>query len=270
MNPLFFPTLLLAVIFFMAGWALCRRGQPRTVAWVGLFAGIPAFLFAVHYAKVLGETRWFYTFRSWPLTELSAAGVGLFFGWLEYRRQQTPRLKKAVGRFLVPFLMSLCVAVPYLKQMFLRPDWNAFQDRWSEGVCLQSSEASCGPAAAATLLRHFGREATERELAVESFSTRRGTENWYLVRALRKRGLDLQYAVVAPGVENTLFPSIAGVRLNEAGGAGHFITVLARHAEKFVIGDPLVGREELSPAELNERYAFTGFYLIKHPADGPT
>ncbi len=270
MNPLFFPTLLLAVLFFMAGLTLCRRGKSRTVAWVGVLVGMPAFLFAAHYAKVLGEARWFYTFRSWPFTELSAAGVGLFFGWLEYRREQTPRLKKVIGRFFVPFLLLLCVAVPYLKQIFLRPDWNAFQDRWSAGVCLQTSEASCGPAAAATLLRHFGGEATERMLAVESFTTRRGTENWYLVRALRKRGLDLKYVMVAPGVERVLFPSIAGVRLNEAGGAGHFITVFERRQEKFVIGDPLIGREELSPAELNERYAFTGFYLIKNSANGPT
>jgi hypothetical protein len=234
---------------------------------IGFAVGIPAIVFAAHYSKILGEAAWFYTFRSWPFTELSAAGIGLFFGWLQYQREQIPRLKKAVGRFFLPLLMSFCVAVPYLKQIFLRSNWSAFTDRWSDGVCLQSSEASCGPAAAATLLWHFGKHASERELAVESFTTRRGTENWYLVRALRKHGLALRYAVVSPGVENLQFPSIAGVRLNQAGGAGHFIAILARHQEKFVVGDPLMGREELSPTDLSERYTFTGFYLIPNPTD---
>jgi len=76
--------------------------------------------------------------------------------------------------------------------------------------------------------------------------------------------------VVAPGVEHLQLPAIVGVRLNQVGGAGHFIAILSRHQEKFVVGDPLVGREELSTSELNERYTFTGFYLIRKFAVGPT
>lgn len=183
MNLLFFPTLLLNVLLFIAGLKLCESGRSCAVGLIGLVAGISAILFAVYYSKILGEAKWFYLFRSWPYTELSTAGIGPLFGWLEFQRQQSPRLKRTVGSFFLPFLMTFCVAVPYLKQMVLRPDWNTFADRWADGVCLQSSEASCGPAAGATLLRHFGREVTERELAIESFTTRRGTENWYLVRA---------------------------------------------------------------------------------------
>ena len=153
------------------------------------------------------------------------------------------------------------------KQLFLRPDWSKFENRWVNDVCLQSSESSCGPAAAATLLRHFGKTATELEIAQESFTTRRGTENWYLLRSIRRQGLSVDYAVVAPGLENVLLPSIAGVRMNFAQDTGHFITLLARDGERLVVGDPLNGREVLTREELHERYTFTGFYLITTHSD---
>ena len=267
MNPLFVPTLLLALAFFVVGQKASRRSSSHWFVLGSLLAAIPAILFAAYYAKVFGEAKWFYLFRSMPFTEVSAAGIGLFAGWLQHKREQNLRLKRKISAFFIPFLLVLCVSAPYLKQLFLRPDWSKFQNQWADDVCLQSSESSCGPAAAATLLRHFGKGATELEIAQASFTTRRGTENWYLLRAIRQHGLVLDYAVVAPGLEKVLVPSIAGVRLNLAQGTGHFITLLARNGEKLVVGDPLNGREELTQAELEERYVFTGFYLIPARAD---
>jgi len=260
-NPLFIPTLLLAVILFFAGQKISRQCGSCWLAFISLLAAIPAVFFAAYYTKLFGEAEWFYTFRSLPFTELSAAGIGLFAGWLQHQREKSQRFKKMVSAFFVPSMTVLCVAAPYIKQIFLRPDWSKFEDRWSDGVCLQSSESSCGPAAAATLLRHYGKSVPERELARESFTTRRGTENWYLLRAIRKHGIPAGYVVVSPGVENILFPSIAGVRLRHAEGAGHFIALLAKSGENFIVGDPLNGREELTRGELQERYTFTGFYL---------
>lgn len=231
---------------------------------LSIASAVPAILFAVYYTKFFGEMKWFYSFRSVPFTELSAAGIGLIAGWVENERRQSPRLKKSISAFFIPFLMVICVAAPYLKQIFLRPDWSKFEDRWSGDVCLQSSESSCGPAAAATLLRHFGKSATELELAKECFTTRRGTENWYLVRALRRRGFAADYAVVPTGLENILIPSIAGVRMNLAMNTGHFITILGKSGDKFVVGDPLNGQEELCREEMLERYTFTGFYLVQN------
>jgi len=229
---------------------------------------MPAIFFAAHYTRLLGEAKWLYTFRSWPFTELSAAGIGLLAGWLQNQRDQSPRAKKMVSAFFIPGLMLLCVTVPYLKQIFLQPDWRAFSDRWDEGICLQSSESSCGPASAATLLRLFGRTATEKEIAQESFTTRRGTENWYLLRTIRRHGLEASYLIVRPGVENLHHPAIAGVKLNDLGRVGHFIAILDENDGKVVIGDPLNGRETLSREELARRYTFTGFYMVVSNATG--
>jgi hypothetical protein len=268
-NPLFIPTLLLALVLFAVGQKISRRCNSPWFLIGSLLAAIPAVIFAAYYTKIFGEAKWLYSIRTLPFSELSAAGIGLIAGWLQFMREQNFRSKRMVSAFFIPFLMILCVAAPYLKQLFLRPDWSKFEDRWAGDVCLQSSESSCGPASAATLLRYFGKSATEQEIAKESFTTRRGTENWYLLRTIRKQGLPAICVVVSPGVENLLLPSIAGVRLNLAQETGHFIAILGKNGGKFIVGDPLNGREELTREELLERYTFTGFYLIKSDGDGP-
>src|SRR5581483_5301297 len=49
------------------------------------------------------------------------------------------------------------------------------QNYWSKGVCLQSKEQTCGPAAAATLLKEHGIAATEAEMARLCLSDQAGT-----------------------------------------------------------------------------------------------
>jgi hypothetical protein len=262
MDPLFWPTLLLTGILFLVGEHLSSRSASAWPAVVGILIAIPAVVFAAYYTKIFGEAMWLYWFRSLPFTELTGAGIGFIAGWLQGRRRNSPRWSRKMSGFLIPFLTMICVAAPYLKQMFLRPDWSRFQNRWINNVCVQSSESSCGPASAATLLRYFGKTATEMEIARESFTSRRGTENWYLIRALRHRGLAASYAVVAPGADHLLFPAIAGVKLNQADGSGHFIALLGKTGDNYIVGDPLMGREELPIEKMNDRYTFTGFYLI--------
>jgi Peptidase C39 family len=266
MNPLFIPTLLGALAFFGLGmWTSRRvksRAQKLSLVFIGLAGAVPALLFVIGYTGILGEVKWFYSFRSWPGTELTASGAGLIAGWLQAQRNQSQRVRKQMSAGFIPFILLLCVTIPYLKQIFLRPNWNNFTDRWSDGVCFQSSESSCGPASAATLLRLAGKPANEREIAVESFTSRRGTENWYLIRTLRRHGLNANYAIGQSGWNNLPFPAIVGVRLGSKSGAGHFIAVLGKAGNKYVIGDPLSGRAELDESQFQDRYYFTGFSIV--------
>ena len=192
------PVLAGTLAFFLGGIWLSRKAltkiQNYLLAVFSIVAAVPAFLFAVYYTGILGEAGWFYSLRSWPNSEFLACGAGLLAGWLQTQRSQSQKIRKQVSVGFVPFILLLCVGAPYLKQIFLRPDWNGFNDRWSEGVCLQSSESSCGPASAATLLKFAGKPATEKEIAQQSFTSRRGTENWYLIRTLRRHGLNVHYS----------------------------------------------------------------------------
>lgn len=127
---------------------------------------------------------------------------------------------------------------------------------------MQSSPSTCGPCSAATLLRVFRIHTTERALARECFSYRGGTENWYVARALKRRGLETRYLVTSPQPAAFAFPAMAGVRLGGARGGGHFISILGRQGARYIVGDPLVGRLVLTPSQLRPRYYFTGFFLI--------
>lgn len=264
MNWMIFPTLLVAVFLFIAGVRLSRLKTNRTtvvlILLLGVLLALPGIIFATYYLKFFGEATWFYYFRSLPGSELAAGGAGLLTGWLHGRFKQSERFQKIAGRAFFPGLLLMGLLVPYLKPIIRQPNWNSFSDRWSDNVCLQSSDSSCGPACVATLLKLFGKPANEKEVARESFTSAFGTENWYLARALRRRGLTVHYFAEPLGTMTLHIPAIAGVRLTES-STGHFITLLGKQGENYIVGDPLVGLGLLTEKELFNQYNFTGFFM---------
>jgi ABC-type bacteriocin/lantibiotic exporter with double-glycine peptidase domain len=112
------------------------------------------------------------------------------------------------------------------------------------------------------LLRRLGKTSTEEQIARASFTSRNGTENWYLARTLRKHGVEVRFLFASDLNKPWPFPAIAGVRLPASGNTGHFIAVLDRIGDMYVIGDPLRGRLVQSQSELRETYHFTGFFMV--------
>lgn len=258
MNLLGIPVLGLAGGLFVLGRRLYPRcGWGQRGAWfaLGLLLALPGLLIAGYYLHLFGEWRWFYEFRAVPGSELTAIGVGfpagILYGLLSERVKPL--------RFLAVLGCALAVAVPYLKPLYAPLPSSHFRDQWSDGVCLQSTEASCGPASTATLLRHFGRRASEREIAAECHTYLGGTENWYLARALRRRGFTVRYLVTRPNPAHLPSPAIAGVNVN---GLGHFITILGETPDAYIIGEPLAGRLQVAKSDLSQRYDFTGFFMV--------
>jgi hypothetical protein len=194
MNYMLFPTLFVALIFFIVGMQAGRRTKGfgfSALCILGFVTAVPGILIDVYYLKCLGEPIWLYQFRSMPFSELSAGGSGFLAGLLHGRLSASERFRQIAGRRFFSGILLMGLLVPYLKPIVRPPNWKLFQDRWSEDVCLQTSESSCGPACAATLLRRFGKTAVEEQIARASFTSRSGTENWYLARTLRQRGLEV-------------------------------------------------------------------------------
>ena len=266
MDPLLIPVILGTFALFFLGYWLSQRAGSRMqhlfLAFFSLLATVSAILSVVYYTGILGEAIWFYSIRAMPGTEFAASGAGMLAGWLQAARNRNPRISRHMSGGFIPFILLICVTIPYLKQVFLRPDWNNFDDRWSGIICMQSSESSCGPASAATVLKFLGKPASERQIAQESFTSRRGTENWYLIRTIRRHGLEAKYSTSKPGDAEFSPPAIVGVRLGGKTGAGHFVAFLGKTGDKFIIGDPLIGREEITETELLSRFYFTGFAIL--------
>lgn len=258
LNTYFIPTVIIAVsLFFICRhyWLTKTAGRFRALLLVlGLLLFIPACLYVLYYNHWFDNAIWFYQLRSLPGSELLASGAGVLagvFGGIFKKR-----------KFLsTPFLLCLLVLgifIPHSKSAILPIDYDQMNDKWEDGVCRQSTGATCGPASAATVLRYLGDTVTEAKLAKESYSYVGGTEIWYIARTLRRRGYSCEFKVFKEVPYELPYPSIAGIDI----GSGHFIAICDKASESYVIGDPLIGCREIPVEKIFHRITFTGFFLV--------
>ena len=259
-NPTAFPTALLAAAFFWIGSLLDAKttstAKRCALLLAALVCALPCLTCDLFYTHLFDHWALFYRFRALPFSELTFAGAGLIAGIL-YSRLEPETLGE---KLVAPLALLVLVGLPFSKSALDPVDLSRLQQECKGEVCLQSTMSTCGPSSAATILKSFGRTASERELAKEAFTYRGGTESWYLARALRSRGFDADFVFQSPEATSVPAPSIAGVVLK--GGTGHFVAVLDSTPESVVIGDPLVGRMEIKRSDLKSRYRFTGFFLV--------
>jgi hypothetical protein len=168
---------------------------------------LPGILFALYYVHLYDHAPWFYSFRSLPGTELSAGGLGFIAGVAHARLRAD-----SGGKILLPLALALLVLVPFIKPILSPVEFARPRAQPADGTVLQSTPSTCGPASAATLLNVLGHPTSERELAAESFTSVSGTENWYLARALRRRGFDVTFEFRPLEDIAIPSPSIAGRR----------------------------------------------------------
>jgi len=270
-NWMIMPTAAMAILLYWAGkkdWLVNRIYRYRIVG-IGLTmaAAAPALLLATYYYHWLDNAAWFYAFRSARFTELPAAGIGLSAGMITQVSGQyfCKRQMSALGAFLSVILALLCVLIliiPYVKPVLL-PLSLPLQDRWSDGICIQTTPSTCGPASTATILRQYGWQVTEEQLAKECYSCGTGTENWYMARAMLRRGLIVNYLIAPRQSDELPYPAIAGTGAGGT-GSGHFIAILGKDkaGQRYIVGDPVSGRLVLDKNALRRRYSFTGFFMV--------
>lgn len=255
MNNMGLAAALIGVAVFFAVESKLRKAAPLTCRrWLLVLAvtAIPFVLFAIYYLHVLPEWPWLYTVRAWRgsefLTLFAAGAAGALAAC-------GPRLAAAFPLFV--FL--LIASVPYLKPVLNPLQEAALVDRWRDGVCLQSTASTCGPACLATILARSGLPATEREIARACHTSASGTEAWYLARYARSHGTRVGFQMREGFAPECELPAIVGVRI---GGAGHFIAVLEKDGDLITSADPMRGVERLSLEAFRRRYVFTGFHMV--------
>jgi hypothetical protein len=226
--------------------------------WLMMLA-LPWFLGMAYYAHLFDQP-WYYEWRAWRGTDFMMAlfAIPLSLVFPPWKGQGRPR--KALLQALLEFLLAVMVVMAVFAKPLLFPlPIDPQAARWHDGVCIQSTRASCGPCAVATVLRTLGLNLEEAQLANEAQTSQTGTLNWLLLRALRARGLT---AVIAKSddLAEVEAPAVVGVTLANS-GAGHFVAYLGRTNGKLVIGDPLEGRLVLDQGEFQRRYTFGRFAL---------
>jgi len=260
MNPNWLG--ILSAILAFAAFSVTYRNakriatKPRTFCTIlAIATAMPATSFAVYYAHIFSEPSWYYQFRSIVGTELLVVFLGVAGGMVA---TFLPRMLLCVPLFGV----AAFSIIPIIKPLIGPIPSGTFADKWDGEVCLQSTPSTCGAASMATILKRLGVDTTEAKLAAEAHSYAGGTEAWYLARAARSRGFEVNFEFRSGFTPEVGLPAIVGVRM---GGFGHFIAILGKEEGKFVVGDPLRGRELLTREELENQYDFTAFHMRIKP-----
>jgi ABC-type bacteriocin/lantibiotic exporter with double-glycine peptidase domain len=181
--------------------------------------------------------------------------------------------------YLLP-LASVCLYSSY--GFFLESTLDCYNN-WKDGVCLQSSEAGCGPACAASLLKFYYIESDEAEMATLCLSRNSGTRLYGLYRGLKIKTVKTQWdAEIFTWTLDELrakgtSPLILRVRLeknakvdpryqNEWGwipGVTHTVLFYGfKENDKVEIGDPAVGREHWHVNSLKVLWHGQGIRLV--------
>jgi predicted double-glycine peptidase len=261
---------------FVLATVLATRLKPKTVAALAVLACA----FIVSFALVLHDNL--LLARLLPFSAVIILGNWLppgvcFLAGVAWRRMSGPAARKAV--LLLP-LMLLCA---YQSHGWLPADPPPLDDRWKEGVCRQTSSASCSAAAAATLLRAHGIDAGEAEMARLCLTRPSGTSMLGLYRGLKLKCTDAGWEVQpfradVDGLRRESGPVILSVRLDAgpeidpryardwgwAPGVAHTVVLFGFDADgKPQIGDPAVGRERWSARDLRALWHGDAIRLVR-------
>ncbi|WP_035604082.1 cysteine peptidase family C39 domain-containing protein [Haloferula sp. BvORR071] len=247
----------------LGGYVLLHVAACRLIAKIGkraklaaafssLLLCLPGLWFVLYYLHRLPEPPLLYQLHALPFTEVFLALFGFAAGlW----RAVLPRALKLVPTAAGAFL--LCI--PFLKPVFRALDRSELHETWRDEACIQSSMTTCGPASAASILRHLGdKEVTERELATEAWTSRSGTEAWHLARAIKSRGYKVSFLAPDGLPDPKELPGILGISL---GGAGHFIALLEIADSEITFVDPLRGRQRMSIDEFKRSTQIEPFFM---------
>ncbi|HEX5221540.1 MAG TPA: cysteine peptidase family C39 domain-containing protein [Verrucomicrobiae bacterium] len=138
----------------------------------------------------------------------------------------------------------------------------------ADGICLQSNDYNCGPAAAVTALRKLGLPAEEGELAILAHtSSATGTPPDILARALQAH-----YAMEGLVSDYRVFRSVDELRdggltlavIKYGFWLDHYVTVLNVTDQEVVVGDPSHGLRTFTHQEFQDKWRFEGV-VLKRP-----
>jgi predicted double-glycine peptidase len=173
------------------------------------------------------------------------------------------RLVVGLLAVIIVFLMSVW---PFLAPLFNRQQLEHLQTRMgNDGVCRQSTDYTCGPAAAVTALRKLGLPAQEGEIAILSgTSSTTGTSPDILAETLQqeygKDGLTAKYRYFDKISElKQAGLTLAVIKFNFL--LDHYVTVLKVTDSAVIVGDPLNGLEQMSYADFSRKWRFVGVVL---------
>jgi hypothetical protein len=180
------------------------------------------------------------------------------------------RLPYKFEKFIICVLMAIVVVwfsvLPFLVPALIRDGLSKTNTIVNiDGICFQSRDYTCGPAAAVTALRILGLPAEEGEIAILSHTSPiTGTLPSCLCDALQERygdeGLKCRYRRFDDiGQLKDAGLTLAVVR--DAFLSDHCVVVLDVSDRKVTIADPVLGRRSMPYEQFEKVWRFSGIVL---------
>jgi hypothetical protein len=180
------------------------------------------------------------------------------------------RLPYKFEKLIVCILMGVFVTwfsiLPFLVPALIKSRLSNIQTKLdSNGICRQTTDYTCGPAAAVTALGKLGLSAEEGEIAVLSYSSPvTGTLPSFLCSALESRygavGLKCQYRRF-DSVNQLRDAGITLVVVRDAFLLDHCIAVLEVSDNTITIADPVIGTMLMPHSQFEKIWRFSGIVL---------
>ena len=180
------------------------------------------------------------------------------------------RLPHRLEQILVCVLMGIVVAwfclMPFLVPALLKDSHQSLKTRMSAaGICFQSTDYTCGPAAAVTALNTLGIKADEGQLAILAHSSpMTGTLPECLADALAKRyadlGLDCTFRLF-DSIDQLTDADVNLVVVKDHFLADHCVAVPRVTSDYVVVGDPVRGKEIIPREKFADLWRFSGIAL---------
>jgi hypothetical protein len=166
-----------------------------------------------------------------------------------------------MGGFVIWFSV-----LPFLIPALIKDRLSSLQTRFdSNGICRQSTDYTCGPAAAVTALGKLGLSADEGELAVLSYSSPVvGTLPACLSSALESRyradGLRCEYRRFE-SIDQLRSAGVTLVVVRDAFLLDHCIAVLEVSDDAVTVADPVTGARLMPYRQFEKIWRFSGIVL---------
>lgn len=180
------------------------------------------------------------------------------------------RLPHRIERILVCALMSVVLTwfciMPFLAPVLVRDYLASLRSNVnSQGVCFQSTDYTCGPAAAATALRKLGFEAEEGRLAILAHSSPIiGTLPRCLADALNKeyadQGLNCSFRRF-DSIDQLKQADITLVVVKNRFLSDHCAAVLEVRDDVIILADPVQGSDVITREQFAGIWRFSGITL---------
>lgn len=179
------------------------------------------------------------------------------------------RFEKAIVLIMMVLIVTCFSIIPFIAPAFFRDTLAGLTTKLDpDGICLQSTHYTCGPAAAVTALGELGLAASEGELAVLSYSSPiTGTLPSCLATAIENKyseqGLECQYR----GFESISQLDSEGITLAVVRDAflyDHCIAILNVSADNVIVADPALGKMAIPVDQFRKMWRFAGIVLKRN------